>query len=721
MPIFDDYDDFHDDETPVSQELWDQLKKQRYETKKKSRQRDAMYEVGEVPPLTPEMLEKRKHYETDYVDMHQHLFPRSTGIKPFGPVQIESIRRTYHTLTHGGRSVIAEPRGFGKTSRTANNALMAVLQGKVKYALILASSVTKATEILESIKTELVDNQELAKLYPAVCACFEHLGESSAKAKRQTYKGELTYLGYSVDRIRMPQIPGEPCAGSVIQVRPKDNVRGLFTKVRYGENAGTVLRPDFVFMDDIQTDEEAGSATSVSKIVQTIKKSVLFAGTHSKRLSAVMCCTPIEPGDVSAHFILNELSWDCVLSKMVPKMPDNLDMWLTDYATILMDFDRNQTGSRTKAQLRAKTFVEENYDALHQGAEVAWDWAYGWNEEPQTEISALQHAMNFLIEEGQDAFESECQCNVLPSDESQTDVLTNIDTIVNKLHNHKRFHCPVETKYVTTHIDINKRILSYVTVGSSDVFRPMVLDYGTWPEQHGAMWKKESPAIPLHKAYPNIPEHNNQIYQGLKDLLAHLKDTTYYREDGLEMFNNLITVDMGYEIDEVQRAVRDSEARQVTCCYRGTGIRAKDKPFMDRHYGSDCTKHFHCATVPTTDRVLTALYADVNFFKVLVHRGFNTRDGMPGSISMFNVDRTGEHLLFAKHIMAETPTEDFFEKENRRVTVWSHPRGDNEWFDNLVGCCANLFKLGVEMRAKRAKAGTFSMKDYIDAQKDSNK
>lgn len=718
MSTSDPYDSFFDADDEGVEFDAAKYRTARKDFKRQQALRDTFNEIGVAPPLEPQDLERRILYETDYVAAHQDLFKRSTGIKPFGRTQIDSINRTLHVLTHGGRSIIAEPRGFGKTSRTANNALLAVLQGKIRYGLILASSVQKAEDILESIKTELIDNDELYKLYPLVCECFRHVGESFNRALRQTYLGNKTHIGFTKYLIRMPVLPGEPSSGSIIQVRSKDNVRGLAVKVRYGEESGRVLRPDFAFLDDIQTDEEAESPTSVYKIVQTIKKSVLFAGTHAKRISAVMCCTPICPGDVSSHFILNEPAWDCIVSPMIRKMPDNMDLWLNDYARILLDFDRYSTGSRLEAKLRARTFVEENYEALHAGAEIAWDWAYAWAEEPQTEVSALQHAMNFKIEEGEDAFESECQCNVAPRLEEAAGIKATVDEIMSKVHSFTKRKCPVETKYICTHIDVNKNVLTYTTVGSPKDFRPMVLDKGEWPEQKGATWRKQDIVYTLRKQYPDIPENHERIYWGLRQLINHIGNLTYIREDNLVMHNNLIMVDMGYSIDEVQRAIRDSDYRNITMCYRGQGIRAKDKPFMDRHYEKHAEKHFHCATVPTTDRTLTVLYSDVNYFKTMFHKGIKSRPDIGASISLFTPERQSEHLLLAKHCVVETPQEDYFEKEDRRVIFWENPREeDNEYFDNIVGCLAGLFKLGCEMRGKKKKQGTYSIRDYLEKQK----
>lgn len=717
MPI-DEYDEYFD-HGEVSQDEWKNLTLSEKVEAKRKRATANKYEVGLAPPPSPELLERLKYYEEDYVAAHQEIFKRSTGIKPFGPAQITSIRQTQHIINHRGRAVIAEPRGFGKTSRTTNNCLMAVLQGKIRYAVILASSVAKASEILEAILTELVDNPELAELYPAVTRCFERAQESVYATKYQTYGGEHTYIETRKDRIRFPQIPGEPSSGSVIQVRPKDNVRGLFTKIRYGPETGRILRPDFCFMDDIQTDEEAESPTIPTKIVKTIKKSILFAGSHSKRISAVMCCTPIAAGDVSTHFILNEPSWEVTLFKMVPKMPKNLEMWLTDYREIYMNFNRFIPGDRLRAALEAKKFVEDNYEKLHEGSEVSWDWAYGWAEEPQTEVSALHHAMNFLIEEGPESFETECQCNVELRDEDGQEIKCTTEQIVRKTSRFERYHCPLDTQFVTTHIDVNKGILTYVTMTSPQILRPSVIDYGTWPRQPGSIWEKKTLVNPLSRQYPDVPEFENQIYLGVSDLLAQLTEQEYIREDGSLMVHNMITVDVGYRIDEVLRAIRDSPHRHIVFGARGQGLTANVKEFGQRHYGPDCMVFHHCALVPTLDRQGMILYADVNYFKTMFHKGIKSRSGIIRSIDLYNPPQGSSHLQFAQHCTSESPFEDRNELEGRTVIIWTPPKGDNEYFDNAVGCLANFMKLGCKLSSSDVKPEKkMDIQDYLNQQQE---
>jgi len=703
MPI-EDYEEFFDEDEArqMRHDKFMEHKRNERRRKRSAKQTDILNEVGIVPDATPERQEKIDFYKGNYVQMHYDIFTKSTGIKQFGGPQVESINRSQDVIDHGGRLISIEPRGFAKTSRTSNHALAAVLQGKIRYALILASNVRKASEILESIKTELMDNDKLFELYPATMSCFQHLDEKPIKARTQTYGGEPTHIGWTIDRIRFPIIPGEPSSGSIIQVRSKDNVRGLFTKIRYGPESGGILRPDFAFLDDIQTDEEARNADSVDKIVKDIKKSVLFAGSHSKRINAIMCATPICVGDVTSRFALYENAWEVIQYKMVQKMPTNLKMWLTEYATILQAYDRHERGSRKRAQLRAKQYVIENYEKLHEGAECSWDWAYGWNEDPVIEVSALQHAMNFLIEEGQDSFESECQCSIVLGSDSNESVKATRDDIIKHIDQTvEKYEVPQDTQHIVCHVDVNNEILTAMTVASPDIIESHIVNYETWPPQDGAIWEKGNLIRPLSSMYPDIPkqEIGLRIYQAVKDFLTTLYSHQFRRKDGILMQHTMIGIDCNHEKEEVMKAIRDLPFSTSIIPMYGQGIPAKDKPMMEKNYGPGCMKYHHCVNVPHRGYAMMNLVVEVNYFKKKVHEGWKTRPGWPGSIQLFPETRPGEHDVLIRHMLSEDPILDIYEKEKRQLYVWNQIRGrDNEFFDNLVGCQAVLCKLGAKYR-----------------------
>lgn len=717
MGLFDDFGDDGEIFDSPQELTWEEFQKDKDSQRnliKKAKRADARYAVP-VVETTEEILAARKVYEDDWVLAHKDMFPNSTGLRPFGADQIDSIKKSHHVVNNGGRLAMAEPRGFAKTARTTAHALLGVLQGKIRYALILAASIEKGNEILDSIKAELISNQKLEQLYPAVTACFEHLDGKPQLAQKQTYRGKHTDIRILADRIKFPTIDGEPSSGAIIHVRAKDRVRGLFTKIKRGANAGTIQRPDFVFFDDIQTDDDAENPRTVEKIIRRIKKGVLYGGSHSKKINCIMCCTPIVHGDVSTHFLLNEHGWEVVLYKMMKQPPKRIDMWLKDYAKILLDYDKESLGEMLDAKIRAKQYVLDHYDAMHEGAEMSWEWAYGWDENPQTEVSALQHAMNFLIIEGQESFESECQCNVLPKNKEAEDICASETAIVSKVHQQHRYTLPQETRHMAVHIDVNLDVFTYAAAASGPEFRPHIVDYGTFPEQPGSRWVKGKIARRIRDLYPDIIEDHLRLYQGLKDAIHYIMNKDYRREDGVHWTPNLILVDVSYEYEEMLRAIKDCGfSSSIVRGAKGYGFNEKSWSLEEKKFAPTTIKTKHCFTVPTeTNQMVT--YMDVNTLKTIIHRGFRTRYGLPGSISLFQENEAGQHMLFAQHINAEVPRKKYNEKEDREIVVWEEiPRADNEHFDNAVGACAGLFYLGCEL-GKKQKA-VLDMQAFMNSQ-----
>lgn len=690
--------------------------------RRNTRKQNEHNEVGVCPPLPPEVIEARAHYEENYVDAHQDLFKRTTGLKPFGQDQKDSIKHSQFILNNGGHLLKLEPRGFTKTTRTANECTMAVLQGKIRFGLILANSVQKANDILDTIKTSLIENEELARLYPATIAAFRHLEERPQKARFQTYDGMQTYIAFNIDHIRFPIIPGETSSGSVIKVRSMDNVRGLFVSVKAGPLAGTVLRPDFAFLDDIQTDEQAQSPTSVDKIVHTINNSILLSGTHANPISAIMNLTPICEGCVASHYRHNEPEWELRQYKMLKEFPERMDLWEGQYRDILTAFDREIPGDKIRAGLEARKFLEENYEEMHRGAVASWEWCYAYNKRPQLEISAVQHAMNYKLLKPL-TFESECQVRTDYREEINEEIQAKPELILSRISHTARRTTHKHHRHIVTHIDIHKHILTYVTLSSPEnQFEGQIIDVGTFPDQPGA-WKKHKIARPLHTQYPHISRElpEDIVEQGLLDLIDHLATSTYRREDGVELTHSIIGIDSQFYTETVHKVCRMSVFKSLLVPCVGVGIEEKDLGIAERRYTKDCEKHYHCVDIPTPDRTLTALHIDTNYMKSAVHKGF-IRDSGPGTIRLYEPSWVGEHTLYANHLNEEHPEVRENPKTKRRLIVWrtSSHQPNNDHFDNTSGCIALLSKLGVPFAVQASRPRPrLDMANYIEKQKSS--
>jgi Phage terminase large subunit (GpA) len=724
MGKFDIFEEFADDFIPDGVDPTSFLKHEHNLRKNNAdrHRRDALNEVGKVALITPEILERREFYKKDYVQAHLDLFPNSTGMRPFGDEQQMAIRRFQRIVqSRQGKLVQAEPRGFAKTSRAVNQLLLAVLQGYVQFGLIVSSEIGKSEDIMEQIQTELMGNDELLKLYPSIFACFHHMEGKPVRAKNQTIDGEFTYIGWSTEMIRFPVIPGEVSSGAIILVRTKDNLRGISKKIRYGPEAGKVIRPDFVLLDDIQTDKDAGSPLLSGKICSNIKRSVLFGGSHSKKMRAIMTITPNKKGDVASHFILREPSWEVALYSMIKKMPTHMDLW-DEFGRILLNFDKYREGDRERAQRRASNFVKENFDKLHEGAEVSWENAYEWDTDDPVELSALHHGMIFYYEEGEEAFNYECQCKLDKDADEQDQLKATPEIIASRLSHVPRMKVPVNCLHVVTHVDCNEEFFSYVTIASPQQLYPYIIDYGTYPPQPGDIWKKGKLGNTLAKMYPDIQKEDvsSLLYTGLQDFAKMIANQQYEREDGVMLQNRYIGVDTKWQTDTLVRAIRESSVRAFLLPTQGLFYGHKDKLMMEQS-SLDRDLHYLCYTGPSTDRTISMLKIDVNSIKSLVHKGFISRPGTIGSFKLFLPENTSSHQLYTYHLISEDPTQEINSKENRIVTEWHHQKGkDNEWFDNTVGCTALLFKIGCTLKMK-SEIKTMNMQEYINLQKNQGK
>jgi hypothetical protein len=700
MAVRDFSEDFYEPED-ISHEDYKHQHEMNKRKRRAKRQKDLNNEVGPAPALTPEILARRDEYANDFVRLHAELFPESTGLKPFGTVQVKSIHFSQHIFRYGGRLLKLEPRGYAKTTRLTNEALFAVLAGLQSYVVLVCSNLDKAKEIIDSIKTELMNNDELLELFPGPISCFRHLDNNSQKSRYQTYGGVPTFIKFDTGTLRFPVIEGEPSSGRFIEVRPLSNLKGLNHKIKAGPDVGKVIRPTLYVIDDPQTHAEAKSEKDVRGIIAMIKRDALRGGSHSKRASAIMSITPVAHGDVAFHFRNVERSWDVVEYKMLQKHPEQKERWLTEYAGIYTNYDRSILGDRTRAALAARKFVEDNYEELHKGAEVTWEWAYGWDEEPQTEISPVQHAYNIILDDGWEDFEYECQCNTEYGlyDEGET-IHAKPEVIISRTNSFQKRRVAQATTKIVHHIDVNQDFLTYAAIASSDAFHPYLIDYGTHPHQPG-IFSKRNLRVSLRAVYPETKDYREAIYLGLKDLLHTLAHRIYLREDNREIFTSVIGVDAKFEEVYTLNSIRDSKLTSLVVPCWGMGIGPDDDLIHEKTYPEGSRIYHNAVEKPVKDRTLDIFNYDTNFFKTEVHKAFNQTPGIRGSLTIFEPEYPEQHKVIADHCNSEIPIKKKGTRTNRTRIVWeekSH-QVDNEFLDNIACCFALLSRFNINIKS----------------------
>ncbi len=159
-------------------------------------------------------------------------------------------------------------------------------------------------------------------------------------------------------------------------------------------------------------------------------------------------------------------------------MPDALDThWLKDYAELLRSFDDSDIDSQRKALDRATAYYRANRDVMDAGA--AWTWDHVPLE--PGEISALQHAMNIFILEGEDVFDSECQNS--PKRNEVATYLQLTESVKTRRNGLARNQVPDETQVSVFGVDVHPEILYWSRACSLQNFTGSIVSYGTFPEQ----------------------------------------------------------------------------------------------------------------------------------------------------------------------------------------------------------------------------------------------
>lgn len=108
-----------------------------------------------------------------------------TFVLPWSKDHLKGIGRIEAAVKNGGLFAYAMPRGSGKTSLAETAVQWAALFGYRTFPVLIGSDESSALELLESIKSELENNDLLAEDFPEVCHSIRRLEGISHRANGQ--------------------------------------------------------------------------------------------------------------------------------------------------------------------------------------------------------------------------------------------------------------------------------------------------------------------------------------------------------------------------------------------------------------------------------------------------------------------------------------------------------------------------------------------------------
>ncbi|MGL6195598.1 MAG: terminase gpA endonuclease subunit, partial [Thermoguttaceae bacterium] len=500
---------------------------------------------------------------------------------------------------------------------------------------------------------------------------------SAHLARGQMYLGVPTEINMNADTIRFPTMRGNPSSGAtVIAAGIGSAIRGKFCE---GPN-GETLRPDFVLIDDLQTDTVAKNPLQVDSYEKLIETALEGLAEDGKRISMLMTCTVMRAGDLADRYLNHKRHphWQGLRFRMLEEWPKNLEMW---------DTYRHY---RQESVNKANEYYYQNQAKMDEGAVVAWEESF----DARFERNALHHAMN-LRSDDESAFAMERQNE--PLEELAGDSIVNTETILTRLNGLEQGVVPKEAVHLTAFIDVHDDILYFTVVAWGHGFTGWIIDYGTFPKQKSRYFgKRDKSNKTLRDVYPD-DDVNTRIEKGINSLVTQLLDNCFRCEggDGYKVIDQIL-IDRGFKPDQVENAILTlpQELLPKVDPSIGRGFSAAKCPIknLQGDYIEEKGTFWYRGT-PESGYGLDHYTLDTNYWKGSVHESLSLDPKITGSLSLWGKDPE-RHRMFAEHCTSEDA--ELHKANGREMYEFrSEPNINNHFFDCVTGAKAAASIIGL--------------------------
>ena len=638
-------------------------------------------DIGQLPEVVNP--NRKAACERNFQLFCESYFPETYALA-WSPDHLKVIEKIETAVLRGGLFALALPRGSGKTTITESAALWSMLYGHREFVVLIGATESAALELLDSLKTELEVNERLAEDFPEVCYPVAQLEGIANRCAGQLYKGERTRITWTSNEIVLPTVEGSRASGIIVRVA---GITGRIRGMKFKRSDGRSVRPSLVIIDDPQTSESAGSLEQTRKRVRVLAGDILGLAGPGQKISGIMPCTIIRPGDM-ADIILNRNThpdWNGEKTRMVYRFPTNMKLW-EEYAEIRAEALRTEGNFQ-----KATEFYLANREAMDTGAEVSWEARFNHDE-----VSALQHAMNLKFQDEQ-AFQSEYQNDPLP-DDTADDSLLSVDEICAKINGLARRRVPLKCDRLTMFVDVQKALLFYVVIAWAEDFTGAVIDYGSWPDQHRHEYSLADANPSIQTLFPKAG-FEGALYAALSALTDECLGREWEREDGavLKIERALVDANWGQSTDVVYQFCRQSSHAGVILPSHGRYVGASSKPMTEyrKQQGDRLGFNWMIPNVAGKRAIRHVIY-DTNYWKSFIHARLAVPVGDKGSLTLYG-RIPGAHQLFAEHLTAEYRVKT--QGRGRTVDEWKlKPQShDNHFLDCVAGCAVCGSMLGASL------------------------
>jgi hypothetical protein len=648
--------------------------------------------IGPTPGIAD--VKRRKRAEKS-LRVFCEIYNAAACYWPWCPDHRRIIAAIEESVFQGAMLAFAMPRGAGKSTLCRMAMLWAISYAHIGYGFLIGANEPKAIQGISALKgwmrclTPWVDD------FPEISHAVKALGKLANRANGQIQDDVPTDIVWEKTQIILPRVKTPPnmtwhkaeyapTAGIVVGVSglTGEGLRGSLVS----HPDGRQVRPDFILLDDPQTDESARSPQQNADREELIAGAILGMASPDRPTGAVMPCTVIRPDDMVDRALDRKRNplWRGVRTKMLVSMPKNLAAWEKYFEIYTECMGRDAPDFKP-----ANRYYRKHRKILNEGAKAAWTHRKYW------ELSAIQHAMNIYCRNRR-TFMAEYQNEPLdPSPSARHPLRLKPELLATKLNRVRRGIVSKECEHLTAYIDVGGDILHWMVCGWTRLLAGGPIDYGTFPEQPVRYATKENVLLPLARLFPGFVQ-DAYLLAAIEQLTATLIVRQFVREDERLMLIEKILVDIKWgDKNKLLRAWcrRHPHHGRILHAAQGYGFGATRIPMADfRPDGARSGEHWRNGPPKNGDIWVTI---DTNWWKSLAASRLLMPLGTPGAWTIFG-DDPKEHAMFFDHCCVEHPDEVTSKEMNRTVTEWKAPPGivNNDLWDCLCGCAVGASMLG---------------------------
>lgn len=632
------------------------------------------FEIGDLPGVVDP--ERRARCRESMVEFGMtycgHLLnhPPSERMRFF-------LEREQYAIATGALVHVRWPRGTGKTTWMQIGALWALSYGYRKYLIVIAATLESAKRLTANIISTIETSSVYAQDFPEIVQPIVQLDRKTQVQQYQTYRGVRTNVLYSNKFFRLAAIEGSDASSGRIEAVGGGGV------IR-GKNDGGI-RPDMVFVDDIQKQSTAKSKKIVDALLEYVTKDVLGVfGTDADKV-CLMTSTPICANDFSERISNADdyPAWQTYTMKFVITWPERMDLveeFVRRYSADVANMDVGYTSSRS--------FYLENKDEIERGAECIDPLAHS-----DTEFSAFHHALVLLAQMGRDAFYSELQMEPMHAqdliDIKPRDVCRRVTGV-------PMCTLPEGTRSCVAFCDVNANAEAgmrwgVLAVGPGRV--TSMIAYGRYP--------KVGRLYPEHTPDAIVDQYVSRAVVAVANIVSRLPLRTV---DGAKVKPRSMVFDGGWKTQAVAGAVRRIGSHFGFPVGWAKGFNWRQyrprvaRPEMRGEY---------CHVSTSDNGEFLAVQTD--FWREQAQTSFFAEPLSPGSCSFFG-DNPSAHYAFACEVCAEKLTQKFVRPDGMTQWDWAKT-GPNHWGDVLSGCFVVASSIGLYDSTEAAVSNAVTRED----------